>query len=80
MEWGPPLPSSQGQPGGHESAPGGTGQPRPDRWGWGGGAFLGKAGTSQEESLAGDGQALTSFSTLRIRTSTSAQKEPLEAP
>lgn len=78
------------QPGpasGHESAPGGIGQPRLDHWlvagkawGWGGGAFLGRAGTGQEESPAGEGQALTSFSALRIPTSSSAQKAPPEAP
>lgn len=71
MEWGPPPPS--GWPGGHESAQGASGSPGlTTGWQQGrpeaevGGVLLSRAGTGQEESPVDDGQALTSFSTLRI--------------
>lgn len=82
MEWGPPPPSSRGQPGGHESAQGALGSPglttcwwwgRP--WGWAG--LPGQGRNWPEGITCWHRQALTSFSTLRNPTSTSAQKAPL---
>lgn len=85
MAWGPPPRSSQGQPDGHESAQGASGSPDLTTGWWqgrpgGGLSSLGRAGTGQEESPAGVGQALTSFSILRNTASTCTQKAPLGGP
>lgn len=85
MAWGPPPHSGQGQLDGHESARGASGS-LDLTTGWRQGRPGGRlssssrAGTGQEESPAGVGQALTSFSILTNTASASTQKAPLGGP